>query len=116
MTCREATVTDGVISTDAPDLSTETLERGAAVAKAAGLGRAPRCVVLGVKEQNKPAATHHLRSPLLAILILETEAGQGVADADGHWLDQSTQTLSREPLALSETINLGTGACQWLIS
>ena len=85
MACREAAVADGVITTDAPDLGSEFLEGGTAVAKAAGLNCAPRRVVLGVEEQHQPAATHHLGSPLLAILIIQTEAGQGVADAEGHW-------------------------------
>ena len=112
VTGREATMADGVITTDAPDLSPETLERGAVVAKAAGLGRTTRRVVLWVEKQNEPAATHRLRSPLLAILILETEAGQRIADADGHWLAERKATLNTGALAPSETISVGRGSVQ----
>ena len=112
MACGEAAVADGVITTDAPDLGSEFLEGGAAVAKAACLCRATRRVVLGVKEQNQPTATCRLGSSLHSILIVKTEAGQGVADADGHLLSDAVQTISRAALAPSETIGLGIGSVQ----
>ena len=83
----ETAVADCVITADAPDLCIEGSKALCVVAEAAGFSCAARCVVLGIEEQHQPAALHRSGSAKVAVLILQAEGGEPVADPEGHSIE-----------------------------
>ena len=84
MACCEAPMTDGVIPTDAPHLSTQGLQFAVGIAKATGFRCASRGVVFGIKKQHQRCAIAFADRTALAVVVLKLKGGCAVTNAEGH--------------------------------